>query len=215
MKKILLFVLAVILVAPVSYQPLNAAWKTPLEKALAKQYKKKLKEFKKEGWKLSGSSSTLEVALLQHYDKLAKGDMQEIVATVDHFKSRNVGQQVVLNNACITYARQAGSSLRGRVNSDLNYNGDDAAVEFDKMYSAYESLVEKEIRGELKQSFTLIRDNGDGTYSMESFFLVDEDSASRARIKAMAQAAKESGLAQEYARMVGEFVREGFSIETE
>lgn len=41
-----------------------------LEKALKKEYKTKMKEYKKEGWKVFGTSRSLEVALLTHYDKL-------------------------------------------------------------------------------------------------------------------------------------------------
>ena len=126
-------------------------------------------------------------------------------------KSKNVGQQMAINNACATYAQQAGSSLKGRVVSDLAGDGIDTDAEFEHFYAAYERLVEKEIKGEMDQSFSLIRNNPDGTYEIETFFIVSEGAASKARIRAMENAAKESEAAQRYANKVSEFVREGFA----
>ena len=65
MKKILLFIIAMVLAVPA----VNAQNKI-LQKAIKKEYKSKMKEYKKEGWKLFGSSRSLDVALLKHYDKL-------------------------------------------------------------------------------------------------------------------------------------------------
>ena len=63
----------------------------------------------------------------------------------------------------------------------------------------------------MDQSFSLIRNNPDGTYEIETFFIVSEGAASKARIRAMENAAKESEAAQRYANKVSEFVREGFA----
>ena len=67
MKRIILFLFAIRLMLPAVAQNNKA-----LEKALKKEYKVKMKEFKKEGWKIFGSTRSLDVALLQHYQKLAK-----------------------------------------------------------------------------------------------------------------------------------------------
>lgn len=215
MKRIILIMMAIIMACPLLSQPVLAQRKTPLEKAMAKQYKTKMREFKKGGWELTGSSSTLEVALIRHYEKMAKDSLQEIISVADRFKSKNVGQQVALNNACILYARQAGGFIRGRIASDINYSGDNTAAEFDKMYAAYESLVQKEIKGELKPSFSVIKSNGDGTYSMQSFFLIDEEAASIARVRALERAVKETEIAQQYANKICDFVKEGFKIDAD
>lgn len=42
-------------------------------------YKTKVKEYRSEGWKISGSAKTLEVALLEHYEKLKSDDNSTIV----------------------------------------------------------------------------------------------------------------------------------------
>lgn len=98
-----------------------------------------MKQYSKEGWKLFGSSRSLDVALLKHYDKLESlGDnAHEIVGICAKYKSDNVGHQAAINSACNTYARSAGSHVKGRVVSDMASNGDDTAIEFDKFYARF------------------------------------------------------------------------------
>lgn len=183
-----------------------------LEKRLKKEYKTKMKEYEKDGWKHFGSSRSLDVALLSHYDKLRElGDNgSELVGVASRFRSKNVGKQMAVNSACITYAQEAGSYVKGRVVSELSGNGIDATDEMDKFYAAYERLVEKEIRGEMSESYAIIRDLKDGTYEMQVYYIVSEHAASAARIRAFEDAAKESELTQQNAQMVSDFVREGF-----
>ena len=181
-----------------------------LNKALQKEYKTKIKEFKKGGWEIFGSSRSLEVALLNHYDKLNKGgdNVYEIVGIASAFKSKNIGRQIAMNNACVIYSSQAGSQIKGRVVSDMGADADNLTVEFDHFYAAYERAVEKEIRGEIKESFSIIRQNKDGSYEMQSFFIFDEDSALNARVKAFENAAKESVAAQKYADIISKYINE-------
>lgn len=63
MRKIIAFLLALCLLIPAA---VSADTSKELRKALNKEKKEKLKEYKKGGWKLFGSSRTLEVALLTH-----------------------------------------------------------------------------------------------------------------------------------------------------
>ncbi|MBO4965446.1 MAG: hypothetical protein J6C81_04180 [Muribaculaceae bacterium] len=171
-----------------------------------------MKEYKKEKWKLFGSSRSLDVALLRHYDRLNElgEDGREIVGVSSRTKSKNIGKQMAYNNACLTYAQQAGSSVKGRVISDLSGDGVDAVAEMDHFYSAYERLVEKNIKGEMEESYSIIHDNGDGTFEIQTFFIVSESAASKARIRAMEDAMKESEAAQKHAAKISSFVREGF-----
>lgn len=210
MKRLILMVAAALVL---SLTGASAQNNKTLQKQLKKEYKNKMKEFQKGDWKVFGTSRSLEVALLKHYEKLDNEDNQEIVAQVSRFKSKNVGHQTAINNACNIYANQAGSTLKGRMVSDMAGNGDDASAEFDHFYAAYERLVEKEIKGELRESFSVVKANGDGTFEMQSFFIVNESAASRARIKAMENAQQESAAAQKYAKKVSDFVKEGFQID--
>ncbi len=209
-QKLLLLVLGLCFLAPT----VNAQNKA-LEKARKKEYKQKMKMYKEEGWKLFASSRSLDVALLTHYDKLNTmgEDGQEIVGVATKCRSKNVGRQMALNNACVTYAQQAGSKVKGRVVSDMQGDGVNAAGEFEKFYAAYERLVDKEIRGEMKESYSIIRDNGDGTFEIQTYFIVNESAASQARLRAMEQASKETEMAQQYAKKISDFVKEGFKQE--
>lgn len=211
MKKIIMMLLAMVMLMPATMNAQNKV----LQKALKKEYKTKMKQYSKEGWKLFGSSRSLDVALLKHYDKLeALGDSgYEIVGICAEYKSDNVGHQAAINNACNTYARNAGSHIKGRIVSDMASNGDDVSAEFDHFYAAYETLVEKEIKGELQESYAIYRELGGGSKTMQVYFIINEDAATKARIRAYENALKESEAAQKYAQKVSDFVREGFEQE--
>lgn len=210
MKKVLLVILMALFMVPVA-----DAGNKQLEKALKKEYKTKMKQLKKGNWELFGSSRTIDVALLLHYDRLAEmgANGREVVGVASRFRSKNVGHQQAINNATITYAQQAGSQVRGRIASDMAGDGIDTSAEFDHFYAAYERLVDKEIKGEMMESFSIIRpvDQKNGEYEMQTFFIIDENAATAARIRAMENALKESEAAQKYAKKIGDFVREGFA----
>lgn len=209
MKRIITFLLALCVLAPVTVMA-DAA--KDLEKARKKERKEVMNRYKKEGWKLFGSTRSLEVALLSHWDKLDKEgtDAREIMGVSTRTKSKNIGAQSAINNACITYAQQAGSSLQGQVVSDINVGSADEAAEFDHFYAAYQRQVEKEIQGEMEQSISLIREYPDGTCEVQTYFVVSENAATKARMRALENALKESEAAQKYAERVKDFVKSGF-----
>ena len=210
MRKLLVILLGALLVAPVEF-----ASAQNLSRAIKKEYKAKMKQLKKEKWELYGSSRTLDVTLARYYEELdSKENVREIMGNAAKFKSKTVGHQSAINDACRTYAQQCGSLVKGRITSDLATDGEDVNSEFDHFYAAYERLVEKEIQGELVEKFSLIResdkDKGDPIYEMQTYFLVDEEAASKARIRAYEQAVKESEAAQKMANKISDFVRAGF-----
>lgn len=180
-----------------------------LEKAYDKMYKTKVKEYRNEGWKISGSAKTLEVALLEHYDKLKDNANTELVGECSQGLSINACRQAAYNNALITYANLAGSTLKGRVVSDINIDQSNMEGEFDKMYAAYERLVQAEIKGVLTESFSIVKENGKKK-QYRTYFIVNEDKASQARIRAMQRALEETQAAQKYAKEISDFVQEGF-----
>ena len=195
MKKIIVMALAILMAVPVFAQ--------------GAQYRKKLREYKRDGWEQIGSSRTLDDALRAHYAALETPGVFEVTGTASGVKSEAVGQQVAWNNACINYVQQAGGFLRGRVDSD-SHAGATSDAEFSNFYAAYETLLQKEIRGELKPSLSLIRRLADGTCQIMVYFIVDEAAAANARIKAMELAAQESEAAQRIADSVRGQVKDGF-----
>lgn len=213
MKKILMMLFAMLMLMPTVSE---AKSKSELEKQRAKEYKIKMKEFKKEGWKLFGSTRSLEVALLTHYEKLNQlgedGVEKMGYATVTDSKHKNLLKQVAIANACNTYARDCGSHVKGRTANDMGLT-DEEKSEFEHFYAAYESLVEKEIRGEMRESFSVIKEVNGKQIDLQVFYIIDESAASRARIRAFENAKKESEVAQKYAQQVSDFISEGFDEE--
>lgn len=207
MKK--LFYLFAVMAIACSTTNVNAQNKR-LEKAYDKMYKTKVKEYRSEGWKISSNAKTLEVALLEHYEKLKNDANTELIGECSQGLSINACRQVAYNNALITYANLAGSTLKGRIVSDTNIDQSDMNGEFDKMYAAYERLVQSEIKGVLTESFSVVKENGKKK-QYRVYFIVNEDKASQARIRAMQRALEETQAAQKYAREISDFVQEGFT----
>jgi hypothetical protein len=192
----------------------NAQSDKAYNKTMEKVYKQKSKELKKGKWAVTGTSLTLDAALMKHLRAVNGDDKNhEIVTEVSMCKSANVCKANALNNAIVEYAQNAGSYVRGRVTSDM-FNNASAEVpeEFDKMYAAFDRLVQAEIKGELQFSFAVEKSNGDGK-SYRAYYLVNEERASKARLRALQRAFEETKFAQQYAEQVSNFVQEGFEKE--
>jgi hypothetical protein len=214
MKKVFLFPLITGLVLCFCVVAVNAQSDRKYNKEMEKVYKKKTKEMKKEGWKVTGSSLTMEAAIMKHLRTVNSDDKnKEMISHVSMCQSLNVCSAQALNNALIRYAENAASFVRGRVVSDLFNNASgNVPEEFDKFYAAYERLVSAEIKGELQFSISFEKSNGSGR-AYQSWFIVNEEKAGQARARAMQRAFEESKLAQQYASQVSDFVKAGFEVE--
>ncbi|MDR1739764.1 MAG: hypothetical protein LBR45_03315 [Bacteroidales bacterium] len=182
------------------------------DKAKNKQYREKMQKYKSEGWSLSGSSSTLEVAWFDHQAKLNDKN-KELVVIVSKCKSINVCKQFALNNAMNYYAASAGGNVKGRIGSLLRGDANMPQNEVDKFIAGYETQVKAEIGGALTASFSVVKDNGDGTKSYESYFIVNEEEASLARDRALKRSLLETKIAVKEAEEISKFVNEGFDLE--
>ena len=202
MKKIIMFLMAAFMLSVV---PATAQ---ELSKSEKKAMKAKVKEFNKEGWKIFGSTSTLDYALERHMIKMQSEDAIEVPGIASSFKSKNVGKQMALNSAMTNYASMMDSEIKGKVVSDMQGDGEFSETEFEKFYAAFKRSVQTTIKDELKESFSIIRDKGNGTSEMQTFFIVDKKAASQARVRALEQAGKESVAAQLYAKVVQKFIQE-------
>ena len=179
-----------------------------LSKSEKKSLKAKVKEFKKQGWQIFGSTSTIDLALEKHMLKMQSEDAIEVPGIASSFKSKNVGKQMALNSAMTNYASMMDSEIKGKVVSDMQGDGEFSETEFEKFYAAFKRSVETTIKDELKESFSIIRDKGNGTSEMQTFYVVDKKAASQARVRALEQAGKESVAAQLYAKVVQKFIEE-------
>lgn len=209
MKKLFsILIMAMMLIPAISAETVDAK----RQKQLQKECKAKTKQLQKAGWQVLGSSFTLEGALQNHYNKLIElgEDASEVYGTSTRVKSKNAGVQMAINNACITYAQQQGSDLKGRIISEINADANNTDLEMDKFFNAYERTVEKEIKGEMRPSYQLVRTNPDGTYEIEVYFIISEKAASAARIRAYEASIAESAAAQRHADKISQFVKAGF-----
>ena len=202
MKKIIMFLMAAFMLSVV---PATAQ---ELSKSEKKSMKAKVKEYKKQGWQIFGSTNTIDLALEKHMIKMQSEDAIEVPGTASSFKSKNVGKQMALNSAMTYYASMMDSEIKAKVVSDMQGDGEFSETEFEKFYAAFKRSVQTTIKDELKESFSIIRDKGNGTYQMQSFFIVNKTAASQARVRALEQAGKESVAAQLYAKVVQKFIEE-------
>ena len=202
MKKIIMILMAAFMLSVI---PATAQ---ELSKSEKKSMKAKVKEYKKQGWQIFGSTNTIDLALEKHMIKMQSEDAIEVPGTASSFKSKNVGKQMALNSAMTYYASMMDSEIKGKVVSDMQGDGEFSETEFEKFYAAFKRSVQTTIKDELKESFSIIRDKGNGTYEMQSFYIVDKKAASKARMRAIEQAAKESVAAQIYAKGIEKYLNE-------
>jgi hypothetical protein len=213
MKKLSLIIALICTIGFVTVSQSQAQNDRKFNKESERQYKDKRKELKKEGYKISVTTYTLDFALMKHYRTLRSDDNNQVkIGAVTMCKSLNVCQAMAFNNAANSYASQASSFVRGRVTSEMSNNAsEDDLEEFDRFYAAYENLVSSEIKSVLKHSMSIEKPNGNGK-SFESWYIINEESASKSRMRAMENAAAESKLAREHAEQISNFVQEGFEI---
>lgn len=212
MKKFIVLLSAIVFCLTVSASV--SAQEKQLNKALKKEYKKKMQEYEKGGWKIFGTSRTLEVSLLSHYQKLNQDGVTEAYGTTKS-SSKNIAKDKLLMSACVTYAAKNGSQIKGRIIEDMgSIVSTEEMAEFDHFYAAYENAIQAEIKGELRQSYSIYRPvkiDGKEVFEFETYYIVDEAEASKARIRAFQNAARESAVAQKYAEKVSAFIKEAFN----
>ena len=196
------------------YAQLSKKQEKQLTKERNKEYKKKMAEYKKENWKLGGSSRTLEVALLTHYQKLGEDveHNKEFVGEVSQCQSINICKQFALNNAINRYATLASGHVKARVNSIMRADATTPQVEMDKFIAAYENQVQAEVSGVLTESYSIVRNKGNMN-EYKTFFILNEEKAGMARKKALERSLLETKIAIKEAEEISKFVNEGFSLE--
>jgi hypothetical protein len=217
MKKIQIAVMALLAVAFITTTNNTSAQTKKMDKQLEKQldkmYKEKIKEYNREGWKLAGGSRTLEVALLEHYQKTADNKNKELVGDVSKCKSINICRQSALNNAQNNYASRASANIKGRIASLLRANAEIPQEEIDKMMGAFEKSIQADVSGVMTESYSIVKDNGDGTKSFQTIFIVNEEEAAATRMRAMQRSLKETKVTIDEAEEISKFVQEGFPLE--
>lgn len=182
-------------------------------KALEKDVKKRVKELKKEGWKMQASTSTLDYALLKYRMYMEEDEENRIALTgIATGKNVKIGRENAIMSAITNYAvrakAQVVAKMKGIMSSDASLTGE----EIDKFGAAYESAVNAKIGGLVKQHFVLVKENKDGTKEFNVFLSIDESAAKKAREEA-AQEAKRQAALSDLSEQVEEFIGEPVEAE--
>ena len=185
-----------------------------MQKALDKEYKSKMAEFKKEGWKLDATSRSIEVTLLTHISKLAEDNNKEFYGAVSQCQSINVCRQFALNNAINRYATLASGDVKGRIDAMMRADASAgmSQVEMDKFIAAYENLVKAEVGGVLTESYSVVKDKGNAK-EYRTYFILNEEKAGAARKRALERSLLETKMAAKEAEEISRFVNEGFNLD--
>ena len=177
-------------------------------KAVQKDAKKRVKELKKEGWTLLGSTSTLEFALTKYRNYIAEDEENRIeLIGIAVGSNPKIGRENAIMNGITSYASRAKAQVVGKMKSVMSSDASTAMdEEIDKFGAAYESGVNTKISGLVKQHFVLVRDK-DGKKEFNVFMSIDEKLAKKAREEAAREARKKAAL-KDLSEQVEDFVGE-------
>lgn len=180
MKKIIILLLAM-LTASVSIQAGD-----PTEKQIKKVVKAKKKDFKKQKWELYGTAQTLDMVLYNYYKELyaAGSNIKEVTGLGAESENKTILHQKAIMDAARTYSQNTCSQVEVKANNVLSSISKE---ELDDFRQTFTSNVSKQIGGQLKECFSVIRASktSPGYYEMQTFFLLDERNALNALKEAM------------------------------
>ncbi len=166
-------------------------------KALKKDVEKRAKELKKEGWKLQGSTATLEYVLTK-YRMYMEEDEENRIALLGVAVSKNakIGRDNAVLNGISDYASREKASIVGKMKSVASSDASKASAieEIDKFGAAYETSINVQIPSLIKQHFTLVRTNKDGNMEFNVYMSIDQKEAKEAQRKAAEEARKQAAL---------------------
>lgn len=198
-KVLVLMTMGILVCAPQSSVAQN------LNKALQKEYKKKLKEYKREGWKIDSDRSE-EVVLMKHFGKLnADENLKTITGVSSNCKSTNICRQAALNNAQNEYARLVSGKIEGAFASIMKVDANHPQEEIDKMVGSLVNEVKADVSGVLQSSYSVYREKG-GTKEYKTIFIVNEKALIGNMEKVLEQSVKETKLTIEEASSISKFV---------
>lgn len=181
-------------------------------KALQKDVKNKVKEWKKEGWTMLASPATMSYSLTKYRMYLEEDEENRIGITgIAVGKNPKIGRDNATMNAIANYASRAKAQVVGKMKSiGSNIDGGENAEEIDKFGAAYEMAVNTKIGALVKEHFAIVRDK-DSKKEFQVFLSIDETKAKKAREAAALEAKQKSNLenlSQEVEDFIGEPVRE-------
>lgn len=197
MKKIIMLLMALCLAMPTMYAELS----NKEIKANEKMAKNRAKDLKKKGYDIMGSLP-LEAALLKHYNKVAEFNFQEFEGNSTRTKSKSNGRTMAQTDALRNYATAMQTDIAGK--NKLLADAGIPEAERENLSTAFITETQAQVRGELQESYSLIKDNGDGTYEIQIMYVLNPEAASNAKARAIEKLIEEQELQADLAKAVRE-----------
>lgn len=147
-------------------------------KEAEKLAKKRAKELKKEKWVFNGAN-TLENALVNYYletEPSCGGDKEARSYDINNAKSIPLGEKRLLTNAQTEYIQEIKTAINGSI-ADHNAQTNDEQLE--AYVSDVEARIAGELKGDVKRSFTIYKQNKNGSFLVRGFFIIDANSSAR------------------------------------
>lgn len=178
------------------------------EKQSGKNFKEKVKELEKGGWKIAGDYRTLELAIIEHQNQIDENSAKYYSVTGEVNKCRSIDacKQAVLFQVQRELAEEISSDIEGIGTQLLNLDlasGD----EINNLINTTVRYTKADVSGLFTPSYSIIKDNSDGTKSFRTFFIVDLAKRSAIQLSALEKAAKETKLSIEQSEAIQKFVR--------
>ena len=206
MKKV--FVMVMLSVFTLSIGTVDGQSISKQLKSDQKAIQARVKELSAEGW-MSLQSDGLATIISDHKAKIRNNpNLYEISGTATQVKTTNLGKAQSRNNAINEYAEYCGGMLRARIASDL-HNIDEAQA--DNMVSGYERILSQKLNGEVRPSYYIYKEVGNGKYDVRGFFLIDEARLEKKQKEAIQEAAEEAKVAFDYGEGISNFIDGGFN----
>lgn len=177
------------------------------EKEIVKEAKKTAKEYEKDGWKVSGATTSLEKCLAEHNIKkeLYKDTKEEVFGEVSKCRSMTVCQRRATFAAQTKYAEQISGELTGKAGDMLTAN-DVTGEETAAFVSSFTKIMAANLSGALEHSFEMEKDNGDGTKSYRIYFFVDKTKVAEASKSALKKTLEDVELSSKIGDEIFKFV---------
>ena len=198
-------IIIMVIIGMFCFSQMSFAQDKALSKALDKEYKQKLRQYKKEGWAIDGDRS-VQVTLLKHFAKLeANPELRVIEGTASNCKSTNICKQVALNNAQNEYARQISAKIEGAFASITKHNSIRPQEDMDKMTGGLINEVCADLSGLLVPSYSIYREKR-GVKEYKTYFFVNVEQVVENVEKVLEKSIKETKLTIEEAKAISKFV---------
>lgn len=148
-------------------------------KKIEKESRALARQLEKDGWRLDGDSRTMTEVLTTHYTTMANGKVEQVEGNASRCRNLNICRQVARNNA--TAIRMA--MMEGKIEAEIENKitniqtgKADEAVTTAEFRAEYRQKKMQQIKDGLRESYSIVKDNGDGTMDYKIVFIINAES---------------------------------------